>query len=214
MQKVNEPSSHAAEVSSLQRQVNSLTFQLARMEREHALEIAKMDQLRTNLVVQRNKRYAKDENLIADLRSERIDLKRSLESVTAQLEAKKHHTQSLQQEVNTLCGKLDAATTRINVLEDAVMRNRPTRSSDDGRRRRARAPTKLAGRSKLEKLFTVINHVPPSRLAACVKAVVADSTNGPSRTPPSPDAAQKLQPPNQHQESGSEGGGEGGVAVA
>ena len=204
------PPSQAEQVASLQRQVNSLSFELVRVVREHGQELAKKDQLRDEIVLKRDKRYKRSDDLLAGLRSERINLKRSLESVETQLEAKKHETQSLRQEVETLCGKLDTATTRIKVLKEAAMRNRPTRS-DDGRRRRAPSKTKLAGRSRLDKLITVINRTTPSiHLAACANETVPDSMSSPSRAPASPDAAPKFHLPSQHQEDGDEGGVESG----
>ena len=125
-----------AEVESLNRQVSSLSFQLARTISEHDNEMNKKDKLRDEIVSKRNQRYKKHETLLADMRSERARLKRSLEIATTQLEAKKHTVQNLQQEVATLCGNLETARARINTLEAerAAAQPAPKGASCQGRR--------------------------------------------------------------------------------
>ena len=156
-----------AELESLQRQVGSLSFELARVIHEHGQELNKKDQLRNAIVLKRDARYKKYDQLIATMRSERANLKRSLINATAQLDAKTHTVKSLQQEVATLCCKFDTATTRIKDLE-AMMANQP--APGDRRRRRARATSKQpVRRAKLKKLIRTVEGTPP--------ACVTDRTN-------------------------------------
>ena len=113
-------SSTLAEFESLKRQHTSLTFKLARITREHELELSARDKLRASIVLKRDTRYKKTDALLAAMRSELVDLKRSFERATAQLEAKKHEVYGLEQEVATLCGQSDAATLRMKKLEKAL----------------------------------------------------------------------------------------------
>ena len=110
-------SSSPTEIESLRRQHNSLTFQLARVTREHELELCAKDKLRASIVLKRDKRYKKTGAELAAVRSDRAGLKRSLDKTTAQLQAKTHEAVCLQEEVKALCGKVDAATLRIKKLK-------------------------------------------------------------------------------------------------
>ena len=177
-----------AELESLQRQVSSLSFELARVIHEHGQELNKKDQLRNTIVLKRDTRYTKYDQLLATMRSERVNLKRSLEKATYQLNAKKHMVESLQQEVATLCCKLDAATTRINDLE-AMMANQP--GPGDSRRRRARVTSKqsVLGRAKLKKNFRTIERTHTAR--------VTDFTNVVGQPENQPTSAQSAQPAQQ-----------------
>ena len=83
-------SSSPTEIESLRRQHNSLTFQLARVTREHELELCAKDKLRASIVLKRDKRYKKTGAELAAVRSDRAGLKRSLDKTTAQLQAKTH----------------------------------------------------------------------------------------------------------------------------
>ena len=151
-----------AEVESLKRQVSSLSFQLVRLDREHEQELAAKDKLHSELVLKRDKRYKKTDQLLADARTENADLRRSLNSTTAQMEAKKHQVLSLQQEVATLCGKADAAAVRIKHLEQTLA-SRPAGPAD-GRPRRARATIKKppVRRSRLKKLNKAMERTSPN----------------------------------------------------
>ena len=73
-------SSSPTEIESLRRQHNSLTFQLARVTREHELELCAKDKLRASIVLNRDKRYKKTGAELAAVRSDRADLKRSPEA--------------------------------------------------------------------------------------------------------------------------------------
>ena len=117
-------SSSPTEIESLRRQHNSLTFQLARVTREHELELCAKDKLRASIVLKRDKRYKKTGAELAAVRSDRAGLKRSLDKTTHQLQAKTHEAVCLQQEVKTLCGKVDAATLRIKKLKKLLEKNR------------------------------------------------------------------------------------------
>jgi len=177
-----------AEVESLKRQVSSLSFQLVRLDREHEQELAAKDKLHSELVLKRDKRYKKTDQLLADARTENADLRRSLNSTTAQMEAKKHQVSSLQQEVATLCGKADAAAVRIKHLEQTLA-SRPAGPAD-GRPRRARATSKKppAGRARLKKVMRAMEHTSPSHTIPQTKAVgTREESTVPSRTPQSAD---------------------------
>ena len=130
-------SSSPTEIESLRRQHNSLTFQLARVTREHELELCAKDKLRTSIVLNRDKRYKKTGAELAAVRSDRAGLKRSLDKTTHQLQAKTHEAVCLQQEVKTLCGKVDAATLRIKKLKKLL--GKKTGSVSQGLRRKIKA---------------------------------------------------------------------------
>jgi len=189
-----------AEVESLQRQVSSLSLQLARTISEHDHEINKKDKLCDEIVSKRNQRYKKHETLLADMRSERTQLVRSLKITTAQLEAKKHTVQNLQQEVTVLCGKLETATARIKTLEEraAAAKKQTAPKGATSKRHpvhRERATTKpRAGRARLQKLVWTMERLPPARASE----PRANVTAGPT-TPPPPPAADETsteqQPP-------------------
>ena len=196
--------SSPAEVESLKRQVSSLSFQLVRLAREHEHELATKDKLHRELVLKRDKRYKKTDQLLADARTEKTDLKRSLNSATAQLNAKTHQVHSLQQEVSTLCGKLDAADARLKHLEQPARSARqPAARPTDGRPRTLRLTrTKSAikkppvGWSRLKKLNKAMErHISPSKENATDQqqhtgeqgvSCTLRSTSKPPETPDSP----------------------------
>jgi len=66
-------SSSPTEIESLRRQHNSLTFQLARVTREHELELCAKDKLRASIVLNRDKRYKKTGAELAAVRAMRDD---------------------------------------------------------------------------------------------------------------------------------------------
>ena len=147
-------SSSPAEVESLRRQVNSLSFQLVRLAREHEQELAVKDKLRSKIITNRDKRSKQREQLLANARTDNTDLRRSLNSTTAQLEAKKHQVASLQQEVETLCSKLDEATAHIQDLEQ-MLASRPVPTDRRPRLERVRK-NHSAGRGRLARMVRQI----------------------------------------------------------
>ena len=182
------PMASQAEVESLNRQVSSLSFQLARVISEHGHELNKKDKLRDEIVFKRDLRYKKNEKLLAGMQSERASLKRSLESATTQLEAKKHTALSLQQEVATLCGKLETATARIKDLEKQVaMKTRPVSGARHPARRAKTTP--LAGQARLKKFIRMIEHAPPAHAPERTNVVTSPTspTNQTTQTNPSVD---------------------------
>ena len=186
-------------VESLKRQVSSLSFELVRVRRENDQELNKKDQLRDSIVLKRDQRYKKTETQLAGMRSERSTLKRALDSATFQLEAKTHQVQSLQQEVATLCNKLDAAAKKMKGLEAASTN-------------RVRAKKRLVGRGRLKKCMKVIGCTTETRIPESTRPL----------SPPSADAARGT-PLLNHSEGGAEvgngecvgdggsGGGGGGI---
>ena len=185
-------------VESLKRQVSSLSFQLARVISEHDQELNKKDQLRKTIVLQRDQRFKKTDAQLADMRSEQSLLKRSLNTATFELQAKTHQVRSLQEEVATLCSKLDTETKRVQDLKEALTNQSV---SANGRSHRVRAKKQLmVGRARLQKCMKAIKHVPAAHVPARAKSV--DNSTRSHSPPPSTDAARGTCHP--------EGGGEDG----
>ena len=95
----------------------------------------RIDCFKEGSTVQKNGRGAR--RRVAAVRSDRAGLKRSLDKTTAQLQAKTHEAVCLQQEVKTLCGKVDAATLRIKKLKKLL--EKKTGSVSQGLRRKIKA---------------------------------------------------------------------------
>ena len=104
-----------AEIESLRRQVRALSSELAKANREHSRELGAKD----TIILKK----AKNEKVIAGLKSERAHLRVSLEMATRKLQANAHQIASLQQELQVFTVQVDAARKRINDLEEALTHN-------------------------------------------------------------------------------------------